>query len=151
MILIGIDPGSVSGAYALVDHQLRILDVDDLPVANRQVDAAEFARIVQQFKPDGAVVEDVWAFPKQGVMSSFRFGVGVGIIRGVLLGAGIPVSYVTPAKWKKAMGLNSEAEKSRDLAIRTWPTCRKLSRKRDHGRAEALLLAKYGHEDRGPF
>jgi crossover junction endodeoxyribonuclease RuvC len=147
-LTLGIDPGSVSGAYAVLDETGKIIDVDDLPVVGRQVDAAEFARIVQQYHPKRAVLEDVWAMPKQGVRSMFRFGVSVGIVQGVLMAAMVPVILVTPMKWKKHFRLDSDAEKSRALAIHTWPACRKLSRKKDHGRAEALLLAKYGQETR---
>lgn len=148
MNVIGIDPGSVSAAYAILDQRGECVDVDDVPVVDRMVDAAEFSRIVAFWQPDEAIIELVSAMPRQGIASAFRFGVGCGLLRGVLLGAGVPLFQVAPSRWKKHFSLDSDAEKSRSLAIRYWPGCMKLSRKKDHGRAEALLLARYHKETR---
>jgi Holliday junction resolvasome RuvABC endonuclease subunit len=147
-MIIGIDPGSVSAAYAVLDSEGAIVDVGDVPVVDRMVDGSEFARIVGRLRPREAIVELVSAMPRQGVTSSFRFGMGCGILRGVLLAAGVPLYQVPATKWKKYFRLDNDAEKSRAMAIRIWPTCEKLSRKKDHGRAEALLLARYHQETR---
>ena len=147
-MIIGIDPGSVSAAYAILDQRGEYVDVDDVPVVDRMVDATEFGRIVAFWQPEEAIIELVSAMRQQGVSSTFRFGFGCGLLRGVLLGAGVPLYQVAPSKWKKHFGLDSDAEKSRSLAIRFWPGCTKLSRKRDHGRSEALLLARYHLETR---
>ena len=147
-MIIGIDPGSVSAAYAVLDERGEVLDADDVPVVDRMVDATEFSRIVAWWEPQEAIIELVSAMPKQGVTSAFRFGMGCGLLRGVLLAADIPLYQVSAAKWKKHFSLNSDAEKSRALAIRYWPGCTKLSRKKDHGRSEALLLARYHLETR---
>jgi crossover junction endodeoxyribonuclease RuvC len=56
----------------------------------------------------------------------------------------VPQVYVTPGKWKRFYGLSAEKEKSRELAIQTWPASDAFRRKKDHGRAEAALLALYG-------
>jgi Holliday junction resolvasome RuvABC endonuclease subunit len=152
MRVLGVDPGAVSGAYALVtsmQNAIVLPTVDDIPIVDRQVNAAEWSRIVKQLKPDVAVVEQVGSMPKQGVASTFKFGMGCGLIRGVLAGAGVPIISVTPAKWKRHFSLNSDAEKSRALAIRRFPTA-PLGRKKDHGRAEALLLALWKIETDDP-
>ena len=153
MRVLGVDPGAVSGAYALIVHAHNgVVDpiADDIPVVDRQVDAAEWSRVVARLKPDVAVVEQVGSMPKQGVASTFKFGMGCGLIRGVLAGAGVPIVSVTPAKWKKHFSLNSDAEKSRALAIRRFPTSPMLARKKDHGRAEALLMALWKIETDDP-
>ena len=152
MRVLGVDPGAVSGAYALVFtfEDMRALEtVDDIPVVDRQVNAAEWGRIVRNLKPSVAVVEQVGSMPKQGVASTFKFGMGCGLIRGVLAGAGVPIISVTPAKWKKHFSLNSDGEKSRALAIRRFPSA-SLARKKDHGRAEALLMALWKLETDDP-
>ena len=147
-MILGIDPGSVSAAYAVLDDAGDVRDVDDVPVVDRMVDATEFSRIVAWWEPREAIIELVSAMPKQGIASAFRFGLGCGLLRGVLLAHSIPLHQVSAAKWKKHFGLDSDAEKSRSLAIRYWPGCTKLARKKDHGRAEALLLARYHKETR---
>jgi crossover junction endodeoxyribonuclease RuvC len=149
MSVIGIDPGSVSAAYGVLDIAGRVVDVGDVPVVDRMVDAAAFSRLLEGFGHlDDAVIEQVSAMPKQGVSSSFRFGMGCGMLRGVLAARGIPLVQVTPTQWKKHFALNNDGEKSRALALRRWPSCRALSRKKDHGRAEALLLALWHLETR---
>ena len=152
MRILGVDPGAVSGAYALIErinYRSAPPIADDIPVVDRQVNAAEWARIVQHLRPDVAVVEQVGAMPKQGVSSMFKFGMGCGLIRGALAGAGVPIISVTPAKWKKHFSLNNDGEKSRALAIRRFPTA-PLGRKKDHGRAEALLMALWKLETDDP-
>ena len=150
MRVLGVDPGAVSGAYALLTRSLEQPTVDDIPVVDRQVNAAEWARIVEALKPDLAVVELSSSMPKQGVASTFKFGMGCGLIRGVLAGAGVPIINVTAAKWKKHFALNNDGEKSRALAIRQFPDATQLSRKKDHGRAEALLIALWKFETDDP-
>lgn len=146
MLILGIDPGSVSGAYALLNTDPKPGEcpiVADLPVVDRMVNGAEFARILRQAKPDVAIIEQVSAAPKQGVTSSFRFGKGAGIIEGIVLGMGIRLHTVAPSKWKPALRLTTDKEKSRALAIRMFPQVEGLHLKKHHGRAEALLLAHY--------
>ncbi|MGC2785821.1 MAG: hypothetical protein WA397_18725 [Roseiarcus sp.] len=141
MRILGIDPG-VSGAYALLGSNGLAAIVDDLPVVNRQVNAAQWRRIVHELQPDVAIVELVDSMPKQGVASTFKFGMACGLIRGVLLGYGLPVIDVAPTVWKRHFKLaGSDGEQSRALAIQRFPTSPALARKKDHNRAEALLIA----------
>lgn len=145
MKLLGIDPGSVSGAYAFLQEDTagRSVQVGDLPVVDRMVNGAEFARLIQQNRPDCAIVELVSAMPKQGSASGFRFGKGAGIIEGILLGLGVRTYLVPPSKWKPTLRLSTDKERSRALAIRLFPDTIGLELKKHHGRAEALLLAYY--------
>jgi hypothetical protein len=52
------------------------------------------------------------------------------------------VIYVTPQAWKKAMNLTSIKEDSLVAARLAFPQAI-LKLKKDHGKAEALLLADY--------
>jgi len=150
MRVLGVDPG-VSGAYALlVDDGISPPIVDDLPVVHNQINASEWRRTIKSLIPDIAIVELVHSMPKQGVASTFRFGMARGIVRGVLLGAGVPIIDVTPNTWKKFFRLNNEAEKSRALACQRFPDLPGLARKKDHNRAEALLIALWKLETDDP-
>jgi hypothetical protein len=150
--VLAIDPGSVSAAYAVLSDDGAAFAVGDVPVANRMVDAAGFVGILEEWPLiDAAIIEDVHSMPKQGVASTFRFGMGCGLLRGAIIAMGLPLHLVAPTKWKRFFSLDSDAEKSRALAIRYWPGCRELSRKKDHGRAEALLLARYYLETRNRY
>jgi crossover junction endodeoxyribonuclease RuvC len=143
-MILGVDPGSVSAAYGLLNLDGWLMETGDIPVVDKMVDAVGFSQLLDKGSvPTVAVVEQVSAMPKQGVTSSFNFGMGCGLIRGVLAAHGIPIIQVTPSKWKRYFNLNSEAEKSRAMALRYWPGCKDLGLKKHHGRAEALLMARW--------
>lgn len=144
--IMGVDPGS-SGAVAFYFPEFPTkIGVYDFPLVDKEINGAALADIIRAHAPDLAVIESVHALPKQGVSSTFNFGVAYGIMRGVLSTLLVPQHYVTPSKWKKFYGLTAEKEKSRELAIQMWPGCEGFRRKKDHGRAEAALLARYGAE-----
>jgi len=149
------DPG-LSGGGAVLNPSREIVACFDLPIigdgVQRRVDAANLADLLREQGPYAfAIVEQVGARPGQGVSSMFRFGQAYGTILGVIGALAIPICHVSPAKWKKALGLNSDGEASRARAIESWPTHAELfARKRDHNRAEAALLALYGLREGRP-
>ena len=149
MIIMGVDPGAVSAAWGLIppdmDGGVQAASCGELPVANRMVDGRAFWRIVGRYRPTHAVVEHVHAFPKQGVASSFRFGLGYGLILGVLSASGAIRIDVAPGLWKKHFRLNASKEESRALAIKRFPHL-DLHRTRDAGMAEALLIGLWWRE-----
>ncbi|MEX6506953.1 hypothetical protein [Jiella sp. M17.18] len=121
-----------------------LISAEDVPTVDGEIDAAALKRRIEQMRPDMAVIERVGAMPKQGVSSTFKFGQAYGTVRGVVAALGIPTHLVTPSVWKKHFALNSEKEKARNMAILHWPDSPHFERKKDHGRAEAALLARYG-------
>jgi crossover junction endodeoxyribonuclease RuvC len=143
MIFAAIDPGAVHAALA-VFHDGTPVFVDDLRTVNGMVDSAAFAYALSDMKVEHMVVENVHAMPKQGVSSTFKFGMGVGIIHGVAGALRLPLTLVTPSQWKAFHGLGSHKEASRALAIKKWPDHnRHLDRKKDADRAEALLIGDW--------
>jgi hypothetical protein len=141
--ILGCDPG-ISGALALLTDTT--IEAWDAPVVNGELDTDELARIVRNAKPDFAVVERVSSMPKQGIASTFRFGMSYGALRAVVAVCGVSQYLVTPGLWKKHFKLSSDKEESRALAIRLWPGCGLFNLKKHEGRAEAALLARYGAE-----
>ena len=150
MKILGIYPG-LSGAMALVGDGH--LAVEDMPFVgsnkNRVVDMLRMADIIKHWSPDHAVIEKVHAMPGQGVSSTFRFGQTLGRTEAVIALAEIPLTYVQPTKWKKFFRLGRDKEDSRRLAIELYPhIADRLHRKKDEGRAEALLIATHHLEKR---
>jgi hypothetical protein len=141
--IIGIDPGVTGGvAFLYSGHVI----ADDIPVVGGEVDVDTLVRRVREACPRLAVIERAGAMPQQGVSSTFKYGVAYGALRTVVALCNIPYRLVTPAKWKNYFRLDADKEKSRALAIQLWPGCGFFSRKKDHGRAEAALIARYGAE-----
>ena len=82
--------------------------------------------------------------------TAFVQGYNFGLWKGVLAAAGLTVEVVKPQAWKHALGLarsGSSKDDSRHFAAAMFPEVGEvtLRRKKDHGRAEALLIAAYGH------
>jgi hypothetical protein len=143
MIFAAIDPGSVNAAIA-VFHDSTPMFVDDLRTVNGMLDSAALAGALKDMKVERVVVENVHAMPKQGLTSTFRFGMACGIIHGVAGALRLPLTLVTPTQWKKFHALSSDKEDARALAIRKWPDHnRHLDRKKDSDRAEALLMGDW--------
>lgn len=144
MIIMGADPG-VSGAIAFLDTQApQQIQVYDTPSVNKELDTATLTRLIKVHTPDLCILERVHAMPKQGVVSVWNFGMAYGMLRGVLGALHVPYQLVTPASWKRHYRLDADKEAARWMAISIWPACPDFSRKKDHGRAEAALMAKYG-------
>jgi crossover junction endodeoxyribonuclease RuvC len=77
----------------------------------------------------------------------FSLGHSLGVIHGVMGALCIPWQPVTPSVWKKAAGLSSDKEAARAQASKLFPDM-ELHRIKDHNRAEALLIARYGLSQR---
>ncbi|WP_299202542.1 hypothetical protein [uncultured Amphritea sp.] len=150
-LFLAIDPG-IKGAIALLNGRKQFLEVADLPVmaksaTKNKLNAAALSLMVQEWQGihgliGSAMVENVWAMPKQGASSGFSLGHSVGVCEGVLLGLGIPTEMIIPQTWKKHFKLTSDKELCRAKAISYYPLA-PLSRKKDADRAEALLMARY--------
>lgn len=142
--IMGIDPG-VTGGIAFL-YRSGMVAAQDIPTAGGEVDADLIARTIRSFAPRFAVVERASAMPGQGVSSTFKFGAAYGALCAVVTVCRIPLHFVSPSVWKKHFHLDKDKEKSRKLAKDYWPGCGFFDRKKDHGRAEAALIARYGAE-----
>ena len=141
--VLGVDAG-ISGAIAFHFAPNRVAAEDMAAVAG-EVDCATPAARIRQMAQDLAIVECVASMPGQGVSSTFKFGGAYGAVLGVLTALQIPTHLVSPTVWKRHFRLDRDKEKSRALALRSFAkTPEHVARKRDHGRAEAALLALYG-------
>jgi len=92
------------------------------------------------------VTDNPGAMPGQGSTSMFSFGKSAGKVEGVLATLSIPFMQPTPQSWKRRAGaLKKEKDFTRTLAIQLYPAYAELfERKKDVGRADAVLIARYG-------
>ena len=90
--------------------------------------------------PTCCIIERSSSSPQQGVSSAFNYGVGFGSLLGACGVLSIPLHLVSPAKWKRDLGLSSDKNASLDKARLLFPAA-PLSRNKDDGIAEALLIA----------
>jgi hypothetical protein len=159
--VLAVDPGA-TGALAFIRPApgglgLFVVEVEDMPVVQvrvgkkglrNEVNETALARLIAGFQAQHtlthAYVERVQPVPHDGTVGAFKFGTGFGIVRGALAGLSVPMTLVTPQAWKRAVNLPTGATKdqSRQLASRLYPELAgRFARKKDDGRAEAVLLA----------
>jgi crossover junction endodeoxyribonuclease RuvC len=148
MRVLGIDPGA-SGALVLLENGQPIewaaMPITKIGTATR-VNAAALTDFIASCCCSHVYVEAVHAMPGQGVTSMFNFGHSCGTIMGVLGALGLPHTFVTPQKWKKAAGLiGTDKDASRARALQLWPKWRDLDKKaKGQALADAALIAVYG-------
>ena len=154
---IGIDPG-LSGAIAIISTEsLKIFDMPTMTVerngkAKRQVSASELAEMLYLYSGRDCHVycERVSAMAGQGVTSVFSFGRSFGMIEGILAAFKMPVTFVPPATWVKAVGRGQGKDASRARAMEIFPSDQdQFKRVKDDGRADAALIAYWGSRHAG--
>lgn len=140
MTVMGIDPG-MSGAIAYVNRG-KLLEVADMPVVAGSISTALLTQMVRMMPVEWAAVERVHSMPRQGVATTFKFGVATGMAVAAAGGLLVPMEEPTPNVWKKSFNLDADKEKARLLALKLFPDRAELFKnKKDHGRAEAALIA----------
>lgn len=153
-LTFGIDPGQTGCLAVMADDEFeRFVDMPTMPrpAGGNQINGAAFAAAIREARarhPGASVLaclESVSAMPGQGVSSMFRFGEGFGIVQGVIAALGIPVVMVNPVRWKKSLALiGTQKDAARTAAIQRFPKAAdQLKRKKDIGRADALLIAQW--------
>lgn len=148
-VLIGIDPGSKSAAFAILTRTGKFILTDDAGDLTCPESIRHFAdyldQCLAQTREAVVIMEKVHAYTGQGVTSSFNFGVGNGALLGIVGAFGLPVTLVRPQTWKKSLGLNADEKKSLALARQLYPAASPyLKRVKDHNRGDALLIAHWG-------
>lgn len=142
---IGIDPGLLSGAWGVIDHNSKFIGCGDIPRDGERIDVRAFRKILLDNIPVGEnadiVIEDVFVMPNQGSSSSGKFMRAAGALEAICL-LTAPMHIVRPQRWKKDMGLTAVKEFSLESARQRWPEA-DLRLQKHHGRAEALLLSEW--------
>ncbi|KAK9917106.1 hypothetical protein WJX75_000945 [Coccomyxa subellipsoidea] len=120
----------------------------------RQADSTAIASIVRHLAeersedggpPPRVVLEMPQPNRLNGKWSWYACGHSYGVWHGALASHGFKVETVTSRAWKIDLQLNGKGkEGSRLLALRLFPSAAELlKRKKDHGRAEAMLIAAW--------
>lgn len=155
-LTFGIDPGLTGAIVTLLDGVAGPLI--DMPTRRvdgwGEIDARALAIFIREQRAAhpgayvSACVEKVGAMPGDGGTSAFRFGETSGGIRFTLDVLGVPYTRAIPAVWKRQFALiGKEKDAARQLAIHRFPeAAHMLTRKKDNGRADALLIALYADQ-----
>ena len=156
-IIVGIDVGLTSGVIAAVSFKARhvVQCVESVPViqikGGYKLDRANtfslFTELVtlDNRKPITVYCETAQLRPKQNINSARRYTQVFDFIEGLCLGMNIDFYSVMPSVWKRHLDLiGSGKQASIDLAKKIYGSQVDLPYKKDHNKAEALLIAWYG-------
>jgi len=149
MQIMGIDPG-FSGALAVLDDDLNLEFVMDMPIImvgkKRELDESKLSTIFSRWRlrPMTIGIEKSQTMPNQGIVSSGRYMASYGFLRGLCVGNGLPYHLIRPQSWKKAMMPDMGKDKGASIqkVTQLYPELR-LTRVKDHGIADAILIARY--------
>lgn len=140
---IGIDPGSSSGAIAVI-----IKDKTDILEFSKNTtrEWLEWLRFYSVTCECTAVLEKVHGMPKMNVVAISSFMKNVGHIEMALIALGIPFKEVTPQAWMKYYGMKKDVSETKTAWKKRLRE--KLSRimpsfKATNDTADAMLIAYY--------
>jgi len=148
MLIAGIDVG-FSGAIAIINEHSEIVQLLDMPLIQvgrvKELNETRLKNILSNGITH-VFIEKAQAMPRQGVVSTGRYMMSFGQIRGICVGLGIPYTLVTPQQWKKVwlQGYSKEKGSSVVRVKQLYPEL-ELPRKKDHNKADALLIALWGY------
>lgn len=148
---LGIDPGLKGGICLLTPFDAQVWRMPETPAG-----IVAIIRSVSDHRPT-VILEKAQAMPptlrgrRQGTGSAFAYGMGYGVLKGIIAALSLPFQEIRPAEWKKVI-LHGEPDKSdKGTSIRV---CERLfpqvelvpkgCKKPQDGLAEAALLAEYG-------
>lgn len=126
LTVCGIDPGFegffciIKSPETLSDAKVAFFPMPVKKIKDKKVlDILEINTILKNFQLDLTYLESVHALPKQGVCSMFNFGVGFGILQGILGTRGINYEFITPQSWKNTLMTKEVRELGKDSSIIT--------------------------------
>lgn len=122
-----------------------------MPMCAGEVDGKALGTWLLLASPDIVILEKVGSRPKQGVRSMFTFGMGYGVVKGVLEAMSIPYRMVTPQAWKRSVLAGTAKDKDAAIAFvrKAFPTINLTPgacRTPQDGIADAACLAAWGRE-----
>lgn len=144
--ILGVDPGA-SGGWAVLDGSESICQYGRMDKLDARDHADQIADLAIKYPGLFAIVERAQAFPGQGVVACFKYGVGYGFWQGVLMAHGIGFETVQPLTWQRSLGVANSTKASKidhkralmAHARQRWPALPKHS-----GVCDAVLIGLWG-------
>jgi crossover junction endodeoxyribonuclease RuvC len=153
--IVGVDPGQSGGICVLRVTSYRNLtskvSLEPTPMPETELDLDNLVQSIT----DGAnvFIENVHSMPKQGVASSFKFGMNFGMVKQAFVRH--RRIFITPQRWQKALGVvprkkteNKDQFKKRlnRLAQELYPDLNVFNENQTSQLkvSDSILIAEYG-------
>ncbi len=158
---LGIDPGK-QGAFTILDENSNIIEKIGMPLIGKEYDKQGIKAILslREFHKVGLENPDVISGVSKSVVASLSHCVG--LIEGIMIGAGIPHILVKPKEWQKECWKHVKVQKKSDgkgndtkatsilAAVNLWPSenfkvTNKGGESKNHndGMVDGALVAEY--------
>jgi hypothetical protein len=150
MRIVGCDPGKTGALALFVDGHPTM--VTDMPLTVGGIDGHEVYNQLCRWQANEVYIESTHAMPTNGSKAAFSQGDSNGALRTAAHIARVPLIWVRPLDWQRSAALGTSGltaierkRRSRMRAIELFPSMADwLNRAKDHNRAEALLIGRFG-------
>lgn len=155
--VIGIDPG-LDGGLACIDSAGLLIEV--MPTlgatGKRDLDIPSILRLLRGWRDTlgarNVYLEKVGARPSESPVACFRFGEGVGILKGLAVSLDLAITEVLPQTWHKVICAGMPAGDPKGNAVKRaaqlYPRVSFLATQRSRvphsGMCDAALIASHG-------
>jgi crossover junction endodeoxyribonuclease RuvC len=155
MRVLGIDPGTATTGYGIVDgHEGQVQMVtygaiqtsSKLPMPERLVQIyAELAALIQEYRPDAAAIEEL--FFGRNVTTAITVGQARGVLILALAHAGVSIAEYKPAVIKQTIAGYGQADKAQmQLMVRHLLDLEETPRPDDAADGLAIALTHYQYQ-----
>ena len=151
-IYVGIDPGK-NGGIAFLGEDNKLIYKHVMPMIGKEYDIQELKNILSKHPIEHLAIENVHAIQGRiGNSSNFSFGLGKGILMGLVAGLNIPYTLVNPKTWQKIAweGVTKQADNKKTSLVaakRLFPEESFLATERSRvahdGLVDGALMAYY--------
>lgn len=155
MRILGLDPGTASTGYGIIDHidgRLQVVDygvirtpAGESASTRLQVIYNELNDLIERYHPDSAGVEEL--FFGRNITTAISVGQARGVLLLALANANIPVGEYSPPKIKESVTGYGKAEKAQvQLMIRNLLDLEETPRPDDAADGLAVAITHYQYQ-----
>lgn len=155
MRILGLDPGTATTGYGIVDvndgrftavtYGVIITTPKDTAPVRLQIIYQELSQLIETYQPDTAGVEEV--FFGRNVTTAISVGQARGVLLLALVNAGIPIGEYSPPKIKDAVTGYGKADKAQvQLMVRNLLDLEETPRPDDAADGLAVAITHYQYQ-----
>ena len=152
MRILGLDPGTATTGYGLIDavegdlqvvtYGVIVTTPDDNPAQRLQIIFRELNALLAEYQPDAAAVEQV--FFGRNITTAISVGQARGVLLLSLADADLPIGEYSPPKVKEAVTGYGKADKAQvQMMVRNMLQLEETPRPDDAADALAVAIAHY--------
>jgi crossover junction endodeoxyribonuclease RuvC len=153
MRILGIDPGTARVGYGVIEEKdgqvkmvvcgvIKTAPADGTTAERLQIIYSELNRLIDQYHPDSAAVEQL--FFGRNITTAISVGQARGVLLLALANAGLPVAEYSPPKIKEAVsGYGNASKRQVQFMVQSMLELEEIPRPDDAADGLAVALTHY--------